>query len=161
MYWLRKGIIGGSQLPYTEDEIKEWKREGVKRVLVLPEDWEIEESWGSVDYYFSVLKSNGLDFLHVPIPDCGVPTDDQFTRIMRWLLSDKKGNLVHCVGGLGRTGTILASYLILTEDFDADRAIDEVRSVRPGAIQTYEQVMFLLKVEGMKKAWLKNIYSNF
>jgi len=79
---------------------------------------------------------------------------------MKWLLSEKEGNLVHCVGGIGRTGTILASYLILTEGLEVESAIDEVRLVRPGAVQTYEQEMFLLRVEGMRKSWLKNIYSN-
>ncbi|MEM3950599.1 MAG: protein phosphatase, partial [Saccharolobus sp.] len=44
MYWVRRKAIGGSGLPYTENEILEWRKEGVKRVLVLPEDWEIEES---------------------------------------------------------------------------------------------------------------------
>lgn len=161
MYWVRRKIIGGSPLPYTEDEIESWKKEGVKRVLILPEDWEIEEAWGDKEYYFSVLRSRNFEYLHVPIPDGGVPNEKQFITIMRWLLSKKEGNLVHCVGGLGRTGTILASYLILTEGLDADTAIDEVRRVRPGAVQTYEQLMFLLNVEGMKKNWLKNIYSNF
>ncbi|WP_338603420.1 dual specificity protein phosphatase family protein [Sulfolobus tengchongensis] len=161
MYWVRKKVIGGSSIPYTVNEILEWKKEGVKRILVLPEDWEIEESWGDKEYYLSTLKSHGFKYLHVPIPDGGIPTDSQFITIMRWLLSEKEGNLVHCIGGLGRTGTILASYLILIEGLDASSAIDEVRSVRPGAVGSYEQEMFLLRVEGMRKDWLRNIYSNF
>jgi len=72
MYWVRRKTIGGSGLPYTENEILEWRKEGVKRVLVLPEDWEIEESWGDKDYYLSILKKNGLQPLHIPIPDGGV-----------------------------------------------------------------------------------------
>lgn len=160
MYWVRRKTIGGSGLPYTENEILEWRKEGVKRVLVLPEDWEIEESWGDKDYYLSILKKNGLQPLHIPIQDGGVPSDSQFLTIMRWLLSEKEGNLVHCVGGIGRTGTILASYLILSEGLDVESAINEVRLVRPGAVQTYEQEMFLLRVGGMRKSWLKNIYSN-
>lgn len=144
MYWVRKNIIGGSPIPYTEDEIREWKRNGVKKVLVLPEDWEIEESWGDVNYYFSVLKENGLKYLHVPIPDGYAPTDEQFEKIMKWLNGD--GNLVHCVGGIGRTGTVIAAYLIVKEGLNVDEAIEEVRAHKPGAVQTIEQYEFLIRV---------------
>ncbi|AOL17134.1 protein phosphatase [Sulfolobus sp. A20] len=160
MYWVRERVIGGSPIPYNEYEIEEWKRQGVKRVLVLPEDWEIEEAWGDKEYYFDVLRSKGLEYIHVPITDGEAPTDDQFLIIMRWLNSKKVGNLVHCVGGIGRTGTILASYLILFEGLDLEEALDEVRRVRPGAVQTYQQEMFLLRIEGMRKNWLNLIYSN-
>ena len=152
MYWVRKGIIGGSPIPYTEDDLDEWKREGVKRILILPEEWEIEEAWGSMDYYFSLLREKGFEFLHEPIPDGYAPTFDQFLRIYEWL---KKGyaNLVHCVGGIGRTGTIIAGYLMLEEDLDSGEAIEEVRNYRPGAVQTYEQQLFLLQLEKMNGKW--------
>ncbi|QIW23444.1 protein phosphatase [Sulfolobus sp. S-194] len=152
MYWVRKGIIGGSPIPYTEDELDEWKREGVKRILVLPEEWEIEEAWGSMDYYFHLLKEKGFEFLHEAVPDGYAPTFDQFLRIYEWL---KKGNanLVHCIGGIGRTGTIIAGYLVLKEGLDSGEAIEEVRNYRPGAVQTYEQQLFLLQLEKMREKW--------
>ena len=156
MYWVRKGKIGGSQIPYTEDEIEEWKKQGVKRVLVLPEEWEIEEAWGSTDYYFSILKEKGLEFLHVPIPDGYPPTFDQMKIIYEWLKRDSN-NLVHCVGGIGRTGTVIAAYLILEEGMDSGEAIEEVRNYRPGAVQTYEQQLFLLQLEKMRDKW-KSIF---
>lgn len=144
MYWVRKNVIGGSGLPYTVDEINGWKRQGVKKVLILPEEWEIEEAWGDVNYYFSILEENGLKYLHIPIPDGYPPTDSQFEEIMEWL--DGKGNLIHCVGGIGRTGTVIAAYLIIKEGLDVGEAIDEVRRYRPGAVQTLEQHEFLLSV---------------
>lgn len=144
MYWVRKNIIGGSALPYTIDEIKEWKRNGVKKVLVLPEDWEIEEAWGDVNYYFSLLEENGFKYLHIPIPDGLAPTDEQFEEILKWL--NGSGNLVHCVGGIGRTGTVIAAYLIVKEGLNVGEAIDEVRYYRPGAVQTLEQHEFLLRI---------------
>ncbi|BCU70457.1 dual specificity protein phosphatase family protein [Stygiolobus caldivivus] len=152
MYWVRKGEIGGSPIPYTRDEIEEWKRNGVKRVLILPEDWEIEEAWGSVDYYYSTLNELGLEYLHVRIPDGHPPKMNQFTSIFNWLRKGK-GNLVHCIGGMGRTGTIIASYLVLVEGLDAESAIEEVRRYKPGAIQTYEQELFVFEIERLKEKW--------
>lgn len=143
-------------MPYSEYDIEEWKSNGVKRVLVLAEDWEIEEAWGDRDYYFSILKNKGLEVLHEPIPNGYPPTLEQFKEIIRWLLKDH-GNLVHCVGGIGRTGTIIAGYLMVTENFDAFSAIEEVRSYRPGAIETYEQEMFLIRLWSMVKGNWKSI----
>jgi len=47
--------------------------------------------------------------------------------------------MVHCLAGLGRTGTILASYLIKYQNMSADEAIQKVRDQRPGSIQSYPQ----------------------
>jgi len=143
-------------MPYTEYDIDEWRRNGVKRILILAEDWEIEEVWGDKEYYFNILRKNGLEFIHSPIPDGYPPTLQQFKEIMRWLLSDD-GNLVHCVGGLGRTGTVIAGYLMVTENLDAFTAIEEVRNYRPGAVQTYEQAMFLVKLWSMVNGNWRNI----
>jgi atypical dual specificity phosphatase len=49
------------------------------------------------------------------------------------------GVAVHCAAGLGRTGVIVACYLI-TLGRTADEAIDEIRNLRPGSIETAEQV---------------------
>ncbi|AWS00268.1 protein-tyrosine phosphatase family protein [Metallosphaera hakonensis] len=146
MYWVRRNRIGGSHMPSHLDEIRLWKSSGVRKVLILAEDWEIEESWGDVDYYLDQLRSEGLSYLHVPIPDGYPPSRSQFQEIVQWL--DKGANLVHCVAGIGRTGTVLAGYLILREGVTPDQAVQEVRKYRPGAVQTMQQFLFL---EGLGK----------
>jgi atypical dual specificity phosphatase len=40
---------------------------------------------------------------------------------------------------LGRTGTVLASYLIKYQNMSADEAMKKVREQRPGSIQSYPQ----------------------
>jgi ADP-ribosyl-[dinitrogen reductase] hydrolase len=52
--------------------------------------------------------------------------------------------LIFCRGRLGRTGTI-AARLLVELGMDAERAIDAVRSVRPGAIETREQALYVLR----------------
>ena len=148
MYWVRKHMIGGSSMPYYVDELEEWKFQGVKRVLILAEDWEIEEAWGSADYYFSLLRERGFEFFHSPVPDGHPPNEKQFEEIVDWL-ERGRGNLVHCVGGIGRTGTVIAGYLMMKEGLTAQQAVEEVRKYRPGAVQTLEQFKFLLRLEGL------------
>lgn len=41
--------------------------------------------------------------------------------------------------GIGRTGTMLASYLVAVESYTAEDAIAETRKRRNGAIETREQ----------------------
>jgi atypical dual specificity phosphatase len=44
----------------------------------------------------------------------------------------------HCLGGVGRTGTMVACYLVVRGATPRE-AIAEVRARRPGSIQTGEQ----------------------
>jgi hypothetical protein len=48
---------------------------------------------------------------------------------------------VHCGGGLGRTGTVLACYLLeIDEGLGPEEAVRRVRALRPGSVQTPAQL---------------------
>ena len=46
---------------------------------------------------------------------------------------------IHCFMGCGRTGTMLACYLMSREDMSADEAIAETKRRRKGSIENMEQ----------------------
>lgn len=88
-----------------------------------------------------VLARNGLDLLHLPVPDFTPPTLDainEFLEKARFYHHEGKGIVVHCGAGIGRTGTMIACYLV-DKGFSAEEAIQLVRQARPGSIETREQ----------------------
>ena len=46
---------------------------------------------------------------------------------------------IHCAHGKGRTGTVLACYLIKHHNMTAAEAVSKIRMLRPGSIETSEQ----------------------
>jgi atypical dual specificity phosphatase len=47
--------------------------------------------------------------------------------------------MVHCAAGKGRTGSVLAAYLVKKQGVTAEEAIEKIRSMRPGSIQSVVQ----------------------
>ncbi|MBD3293664.1 MAG: protein tyrosine phosphatase [Armatimonadia bacterium] len=79
--------------------------------------------------------------LHLPIEDMTPPELPQIERFVEFVDRQRqRGHAVgvHCLAGLGRTGTMIACYLV-TGGRSADEAIDEVRRARPGSVQTETQ----------------------
>jgi atypical dual specificity phosphatase len=88
-----------------------------------------------------MLARYGLDALHLPVPDFAPPSQDvisDFLEKARFYRHEGKAIVVHCGAGIGRTGTLIACYLV-DKGMDPDEAIDTVRRARPGSIETPEQ----------------------
>ena len=83
----------------------------------------------------------GLRVLHVPVPDMTAPSQEQLLRAVRFLREEVAAGgavAVHCFAGIGRTGTVLAAWLV-SEGREPDAAVAELRELRPGSLETLEQ----------------------
>ncbi|XP_030628389.1 dual specificity protein phosphatase 23a [Chanos chanos] len=84
----------------------------------------------------------GLILHHIRIVDFTPPTLDQimtFLSIVEEANCKGEGVGVHCMHGHGRTGTMLACYLVRTKKMSGVEAIKEIRRLRPGSIETQDQ----------------------
>jgi len=135
IYWVLEDRLGGMGRPSQLADLAELARHGVKLLVSLSHMAPPSE----------VLHRMGIESLHVPVPDFGVPTDEQVDTCVAHLQRVVKGGgraVVHCGAGLGRTGTMLACYLVATGQ-SPEQAITRVRQFRPGAIETCSQEEFV------------------
>lgn len=90
------------------------------------------------------LKRHGLREAHLPVKDFAAPSSEQMKRGMGEIfesLGVGEVVAVHCGGGLGRTGTVLACYLLeSSEGLGAEEAVRRVRALRPGSVETPAQL---------------------
>ncbi len=127
----RRGQRGG-RLDEFDDELPMLYREGIRSVVCLL----------NIESDKFVYESAGFAFLCSPMPNYQPPGMDQAKRIIAFMQQAPKAIAVHCEGGIGRTGTILAAYLIHS-GHSAAEAIQRIRSVEPAAIETRSQEEFL------------------
>lgn len=93
-------------------------------------------------------RERGMRVLHLPIADTKVPTLGQagdvadLVQEIRGAMQLGKRVVVHCRGGLGRTGTIVA-LVVASYGHAPDRAIALVRDAQPAAIENERQEAYV------------------
>ena len=147
-----KGKIGMGHAPgYGSDRFGDFmsiKEQGISKIYCLQEEIELKYLTNGEDDFQKrkeYLSSIGIDFVSSPIGDFRIPTVDQAKELTDSILSDiKEGKniLIHCMGGLGRTGTI-AGCTLVRYGAAPEIAVMTVRNVRPGTLETDQQVEFV------------------
>jgi len=128
--WLIDDKLAGSGMPTSVSEIEWILKQGVRSIITMTEN-SLPESW---------VKN--VKYLHVPTEDFSAPDMEQIDEAIKFIQNRLENNepvMVHCAAGIGRTGTILACYLIKYQKLSAKDAIQKVRKERPGSIQSESQ----------------------
>ena len=137
--WLKKGMLAGTPQPGIffdlDYDLEALRRVGVTVLITLTER--------GMDT--AALSRFGIRNLWSGFPDMAAPPIEQAVTLCEQIhdfLNSGEVVAVHCRAGLGRTGTILAAYLIWEGNTAMD-ALETVRRVEPRWVQSEEQVNFL------------------
>jgi len=88
------------------------------------------------------LSDHGIAQVHLPVVDFTAPTLSQLDTFVTTTANELMSGgrvVVHCAAGQGRTGTFLAAWFVAS-GATSDEAIDHVRALRPGSIETQTQL---------------------
>jgi atypical dual specificity phosphatase len=131
---LRRLNLGGSLKDYPDD-LPSLYQAGIGAfvcLLNIPSDEQI-------------FRNAGFAYKCIPIDNGCAPNLHQVTELIDFISHNRLENrpvAVSCEAGLGRTGTMIAAYLIHEGSSDGE-AISQVKSIEPAAIETPRQFKFL------------------
>ena len=134
IWWIDENRLAGGPNP-DPATLEILKARGFRTIVSLLDETEQRRNYGKGD-----AARLGLAFHSIPILDLHAPSRDQFQGFLRLVAErlETGSILVHCQGGLGRTGTMGAAYWIW-KGFSAEEALARIRQVRPGAVETPDQ----------------------
>jgi protein-tyrosine phosphatase len=131
-----------------------WDRDLDADLAQLRTDWatdvvvslmeEHEHAEVAIHDLYAAVERHAMRSVPFEIVDGSVPGDDEsdaFDRLIDDLHAELEAGrnvVIHCKGGLGRSGMV-AACLLVRSGAGPDDAIDTVRSHRPGSIQTFAQ----------------------
>ena len=84
----------------------------------------------------------------IPVPDGAAPADEHIRRFCRLVedeLAVRRTVYVHCLAGCGRTGTMMACYLVYRDRLDPMEAVQHIRGVRPCSVETAAQAEAVIR----------------
>ena len=137
---LRAGLLALSPLPASAEARAQVARFAPALVVSMTETAEMA-SLGAADLP-AWLAANGIAWHHFPVADFGVPAPDAdwpaLSQRAQDCLASGRRVLLHCRGGIGRSGMV-ALKLMIEAGADPDQALQQLRAVRPGAVETPQQ----------------------
>ena len=127
--WVLEGSLAAAQGPTSRRDLIFLKLQDIRSIVRMEE---------------RTISGEALEMedLYEPVADYTAPRLDQIHRMVTFIEAEietwEHPVVVTCQAGLGRTGTVLASYLVYV-GYRPEDAMKLIRELRPGSIQTVDQ----------------------
>lgn len=125
--WVEKNQLSAFAWPQTRGNLEYLWQIGIKHLVTL-----CPEKIPNID-------ESKFSWTYIPIEECHAPAIDQIFKFIRTIQWCRKYNLpvgVHDRMGLGRSGVMVAIYLMYFHGMTAERAIFNLRYHRPGSLDS-------------------------
>lgn len=136
----------GTKSVGLEESIKQLKQNDTSMLITLMFDEEMESN--DVLALPKLCYQHKITWLQLPIIDDQAPSEpfeqrwQQYKPVILNELKNKAVVAVHCKGGTGRTGTVIA-MLLLALGWPVNKIVEEVQKVRPKALRIQQQLDYL------------------
>jgi atypical dual specificity phosphatase len=130
--WIEDGRLAGSGLPASASQVRWLSQKGIGAILTLTER-PLPEEW---------TRDIPIVTDHVPMADHSPPDAGSLDRavgIISGRLAEGRNVVVHCLAGEGRTGCVLAAYLISKKRMTAADAIAQLREIKPEFVERRQE----------------------
>jgi atypical dual specificity phosphatase len=130
--WVIEEKLAASGLPSSASQVRWLEKNGIDSILSLTET-PLPAKWFSGTKVYSK---------HVSMQDHAPPSPEKLQEAADYIdlqLRDGKTVLVHCLAGIGRTGSSISAYMIAYGGKTADEAIDDLRGLRPGSVERAQE----------------------
>ncbi len=141
----RRGISDSISNAIDAHSLEAFREAGVTSVVSLLEDTEACNAGLSAEP--TIAETLGMTFITYPIKDYALPVSEPsyltFVRELWQLIHHGEQVLVHCYGGIGRSGMVVAGILIydgLTPDEAFDYASDKRKHSVPDTAEQKQWV---------------------
>lgn len=142
--WIIDNRLAGSRGPRSRSELIALKQQGLGALVRLVEPY---ESWVTS----KEIDGVGLEDYNEPVPDFHAPTQVQIDKIITYIDSHIESGIpvgVSCNAGIGRSGVILACYLV-HKGLTPKDALELVRRKRGRGPEVPEQII------AVEEYWLR------
>ncbi|KAL1916184.1 uncharacterized protein VTP21DRAFT_5801 [Calcarisporiella thermophila] len=147
--WIIPFRLAGMSTPRSSEDVTRLAQLGITTIITLTEEQPLSREW--------FHTSLGIKNVFFPVKNYKAPSEEQMNDIIALARVEQGATLVHCGGGKGRAGTVLAIFIALfglqplpppsqepiKPEMDANTAISLIRQMRPGSLETEEQERFV------------------
>jgi len=130
--WMIKGKLAGSARPENERQLTWLRDAGIRAIVCLNKERPLDDKQ---------VKSLGFEYLLIPVKDFAAPKQEDIAEFIEFTNEMIRRNLplvVCCGAGIGRTGAMLAAYLV-SQGASPEEALRQIEEKRGIGVESYAQ----------------------